>query len=350
MSELIQKNDNRATIRWKLLTGASALALATYVSSVSIAKAEDADHPLIWIDLGGQLAWNENGQDDFLPPFTLTMPRPPFEVVSPGRVERQAPTSWDEYAKLSFQPEDSAWVLSAGVRYGRSHRHDYLDQLTAQTYYYRHWAFQNITADSSEDHAIIDFQAGRDFGLGTGVSSTMSLGVRIAQFNSRAHSFFESRPQNFNYYVGTYTRFNATFDAKRSFTGIGPSLSWDGTAAVAGNTSDGRIDIDWGINAALLFGRQSVRGQHETTSVPYVSRYPTALNHNSAPISRSKRVTVPNLGGYAAVSWRTDNAKISFGYRADMFFGAMDGGIDAAKRENRGFYGPFASISIGIGD
>ena len=33
MSELIQKNDNRATIRWKLLTGASALALTAYVSS-----------------------------------------------------------------------------------------------------------------------------------------------------------------------------------------------------------------------------------------------------------------------------------------------------------------------------
>ena len=41
MSELIQKNDNRATIRWKLLTGASALALTAYVSSAAIAKAED---------------------------------------------------------------------------------------------------------------------------------------------------------------------------------------------------------------------------------------------------------------------------------------------------------------------
>ena len=42
MSELIKNNDNRATIRWKLLTGASALALTAYVSSAAVAKAEDA--------------------------------------------------------------------------------------------------------------------------------------------------------------------------------------------------------------------------------------------------------------------------------------------------------------------
>jgi hypothetical protein len=36
-------------------------------------------------------------------------------------------------------------------------------------------------------------------------------------------------------------------------------------------------------------------------------------------------------------------------YRADFFFGAMDGGIDTAKKENVGFYGPFATISIGLG-
>ncbi len=55
MSELIQKNDNRATIRWKLLTGASALALTAYVSSTGVASAEDSDRPLIWIELGGQM-------------------------------------------------------------------------------------------------------------------------------------------------------------------------------------------------------------------------------------------------------------------------------------------------------
>jgi hypothetical protein len=43
------------------------------------------------------------------------------------------------------------------------------------------------------------------------------------------------------------------------------------------------------------------------------------------------------------------NAKVKFGYRADLFLGAMDGGIDTAKKENVGFYGPFATVSVGIG-
>lgn len=43
------------------------------------------------------------------------------------------------------------------------------------------------------------------------------------------------------------------------------------------------------------------------------------------------------------------NFKLSLGYRADFFFGAIDGGIDARKSETVGFYGPFASIGIGLG-
>jgi|HubBroStandDraft_2_1064218.scaffolds.fasta_scaffold44336_3 hypothetical protein len=50
-------------------------------------------------------------------------------------------------------------------------------------------------------------------------------------------------------------------------------------------------------------------------------------------------------------NWRDSlqNFKVSAGYRADFFFGAMDGGLDTAKKENVGFYGPFATISVGLG-
>jgi hypothetical protein len=43
------------------------------------------------------------------------------------------------------------------------------------------------------------------------------------------------------------------------------------------------------------------------------------------------------------------HAIVSFGYRADGFFGAIDGGIDTYKSYNRGFFGPYANISIGLG-
>jgi len=60
-------------------------------------------------------------------------------------------------------------------------------------------------------------------------------------------------------------------------------------------------------------------------------------------------VAVPNVGALFGVSYKYQNAKVSFGYRVDEFFGAMDGGIDTRKSENRGFFGPYANISIGLG-
>jgi hypothetical protein len=65
--------------------------------------------------------------------------------------------------------------------------------------------------------------------------------------------------------------------------------------------------------------------------------------------TRVRSVIVPNVGGFAGLSFRVQNFKVSAGYRADLFFNAMDGGIDAHKSENVGFYGPFAMISIGLG-
>lgn len=348
MSELTYKNGSSNTARWKLLTGVSVLAL-TVCGASSGAIAENASHSIVWVDLSGQLAWGSDGQETFLPPFVLTMPRPPFETTSPEEVEKQASASWDGEAKLSFQPEGSEWTISAGIRYGKSGRNQYLGQITNHKYSARYWAYQNITSQRSEKHEIVDFQVGRDVGLGLNASSKVNFGVRFAQFSSRANAFFDSRPQNFNYYVGTYTRFNATIDAKRSFSGIGPSVSWNGTAAIAGNTSDGEIDIDWGVNAALLFGRQKVRGFHNTTTVVYPSAYPAPPMHHTVSLNRGRQVAVPNLGGFAGASWRLPNAKLSFGYKADFFFGAVDGGIDAAKRVSIGFHGPFASVGIGIG-
>ncbi len=116
--------------------------------------------------------------------------------------------------------------------------------------------------------------------------------------------------------------------------------------------------MDWGLNAAVLFGRQSAKSRHQTTA-----RYGRGRNSIYHPTSRvvlpqrgpythtrSRNVTVPNIGGTVGLSWKLQNFKMSLGYRADFFFNAIDGGIDARKSENRAFYGPYASISIGLGD
>lgn len=43
------------------------------------------------------------------------------------------------------------------------------------------------------------------------------------------------------------------------------------------------------------------------------------------------------------------NAKVSFGYRADFFFDAVDAGFDTRHTQAVGFHGPFATVSIGPG-
>lgn len=396
MSELIQKNDNRATIRWKLLTGASALALAAYVSAGGIARAEDTGHPLVWIELGGQFSRLQDSQETFAPPF-LSMRPSIFD--SSQKFERPSLYSLDEMGKISFQPDSSDWLLSASVRYGRSGGKRHVHQ---QTYpqrfgkYVSHSGviysrfeypvaakFADTNARNSERHLVLDFQAGKDVGLGLfgrkDVASTVSFGVRFAQFKSKSNVALKSDPDwHFHYlyypslpsfgyrssklaYGQVYHNNLATFRATRSFHGVGPSISWNASVPFAGNLKNGELDFDFGVNGALLFGRQKTKTQHQTSQQYHPAGlfslyYPAhqIYHHPSnAPAyynTRSRNVTVPNVGGFAGISFNYDDAKITLGYKADFFFNALDGGIDARKSENRAFYGPYVSISIGLGD
>src|SRR6185437_4184068 len=233
--------------------------------------------------------------------------------------------------------------------------------------------FSDVEARSSESHTVLDFQVGRDIGvglLGSGTRSTFNLGVRFAQFGSRSNVAFKSDPDahpTFKYFPngakivrGAIYHSNAAAEsAIRNFHGVGPSIAWSASAGIAGTNEEGKILLDWGVNAAVLFGRQKAVVHHQTTALYHHGAYPQArsgysyrstLYRNAPPDRvRSHSVVVPNIGGFAGLSFRYDTAKVSFGYRGDFFFGAMDGGIDARKTYNRNFYGPFATVSIGLG-
>jgi hypothetical protein len=390
MSELINKSDCRAAIRWRLLAGVSALALTAYISSPSFARAEDTERPILWIELGGQLSELQDGQEAFAPPLMDVRP----SIFEPSqKFEKPPALSIDEFAKISFQPDNSDWVFSASVRYGRSaskrdaHQQTYPKSFSTSVYFsgYNHpytfpplaARFADTKAQTSQSHAILDFQAGKDVGLGLfgskDASSIFSVGVRVAQFSSRTNITLKSDPDWHRLYKYlSYPSFGithqkwpkaqpfhsnaASLSATRAFHGIGPSLSWSASAPFAGEPKDGEISFDWGLNAALLFGRQKATTHHQTTgrygsakayqtaSRPITYQHPATPDH-----TRSRTVIVPNVGGFAGLSFKYNSAKLSVGYRADLFFNAMDGGIDTRKNENVGFYGPFASVSVGIG-
>jgi iron complex outermembrane receptor protein len=404
MSELIQKNDNRTTIRWKLLTGASALVLTAYVSSAGLAQAEDASQPQLWIELGGQLNRQQASLEPYAPPFAAMTP----SIFAPPQNSETPPAyGFDETAAMTFQPKGSDWLFSASIRYGRasgnkhvrqqsypgSYAH-YSKQLWERNFQQHHAGsaltfmlstppiaarFSDLRAKQSEIHTIVDFQAGKDVGLGLfggNASSSLDVGIRFAQFTSRSRVALDENPDwgfvtgiyKHNFTVKYVTRqevyqpyhsFSGKFQADRDFHGIGPSLTWNSSVPFAGNSQDGELTLDWGVNGSVLFGRQRVKMSHQTTGRYHVrgnTRHHntpgliTTYQNPATPHTRSRNVTVPNVGGSVGLSWKLQNFKMSLGYRADFFFNAIDGGIDARKSENRAFYGPYASISIGLGD
>ena len=427
MSELMNARNNSRDFRWRLLTTASALALlaAVYGTNESEAADQDADRPTVWIELGGQLE-HMNGSDEvFSPPFMASITQQ--NLLSALDVQKPSAYAIGPEGKVSFQPDGSDWVFSASVQYSRSNADKHRHQQTANakvpvavpipgdpghyfvkgTYYPKvHVRFADGQASERQSHLVLDFLAGKDVGLGMfggHGSSVVSAGIRIAQFTSQKNvslnalpdlhyptapitgTFYKALPALYAF-RGADPRFHAysaTINSQRSFHGVGPSLAWSASAPFAGSFDSGKLSFDWGVNGAVLFGRQKVRGIHKSkalsyhmtrwegggTDVPHFTNladaarptpyglirvynytaHATAHRTNATGFNRSRSVVVPNFGGFAGISFQYSSAKVSFGYRADFFFGAMDGGIDTRQTEDRGFFGPFATISIGLG-
>ena len=206
----------------------------------------------------------------------------------------------------------------------------------------------------------MDFAVGRDVGIGIfgrDGTGTVSAGVRLAQFNSRSSSTIGADP-HVNFVTEVSQKYHNLYDIKeteeRSFHGMGPEVMWDASQPVWGDPENGEIAIDWGVNAGILFGRQSVHTHSKTfychvPDIDFGQGHCTAPSTQTSSMTRSRRATVPDLGGYIGASMKYHNAKLSFGYRADHFFGAMDGGQTAAERYDRGFYGPYMNVTVGLG-
>jgi hypothetical protein len=380
MSELAQYNTRN--FRWQLLITVSALALSGSIYAADIARASDDDHPTVWLELGGLLDRVGEHRDPYLPDFTAVGVEQGL-MGARGLQETPRFASGGQVA-ISFKPEAVAWDFSVALRYGRSnanrHRHQqstvpvvYLpsgyplplqgknhNQTVAQT--------ADYAARIGESHTIIDFVSGRDIGIGRHSSlSHIGFGVRFAQFteNSNVKLLADPDPHFGSKYVPPlhtsapilryYQSYKARAEIKHSFNGIGPSVVWTGSALLEGTNSDrAGLTIDWGINASLLIGRQKAHIHHQTTGAAYKAYFfgtPAHVDHytNVVNLNRTRSLVVPNVGALAGLSFRFPNAKVSLGYRADFFFGAMDAGIDTRHTADMSYHGPFASISVGLG-
>jgi len=377
MSELIDTTIRTGSIRRRLLATVSAFALLASIGGIGKAEAgDDAGRPDVWIELGGQLDQFASTQGPFAPPFLRKTP-PAFETVTPVEAQKPPRFAIGGDAKATFEPAGTHWVFSASVRYGRSNGDKTVHQQTlfpsvqlglpSNHIPPRDDGYATSKIRINESHAIADFQAGKDVGLGMfGRDSTsiFSLGVRYAQFASTTAADIRDRPdlhvRYFTFPSGGgkaplkyYHAYHLTGHSARSFQAIGPSLSWDASAPFAGNQEAAEFTFDWGAEAAILFGRQKAAVSHQTTGHYFKQKYGAynqAPPYTNAPAPRNgaHTLTIPNLGGFAGVSVKWPNAKVGLGYRADFFFGAVDGGIDRRISKTLGLNGPFASISIGL--
>lgn len=356
MNEVMQTHF-RKSLRHRLLLTASS---ATLLLIAGGACAQDSDRPTVWIEVGGAFDQMGHEAEGWLPPnLTPPIANPPPEPF--GRVPR---VGYDFDAAISIEPLNTDWVFTASVRYGRAQfgpkrNHD-------QTYHIKtagynglkyiptNYNFADATQQSHASHTILDFSVGKDIGLGmfNGGKSAAHFGVRVARLNERSDAnltAFVSAPVKYS--PGEVVH-KADAEMARSFNGLGPSVSWDGSVPFAGSPSDG-FSFDWGANAAILFGRQKANVALYTRDARYNgNRQPTptqVLSQSTATPRRNRTVVVPNVGGFAGISWRMPSGKVSLGYRGDFFFGAIDGGVELRKTYNRSFYGPFASVSIGLG-
>jgi|SRR6185437_450810 len=382
MCELIDFEPSRGTFRLNLLSNVSVLALlgSVCVAPSVLAASNPEGEPTIWIELGAQAERVDIGQTAFAPHF--------FDLASPSdlgaMIDAQRPSRYSigGLGRVSFEPSGTNWVFSASVQYGRSnsarHIHHETPGLPAEYWTYRGRPLLQYTprvrefgdgqAATRETHVTLDFVAGKDVGLGLfGAHShaTIQAGLRFAQFTSRADTTLHARPVNvatqkynpgvYNVYLQHVRTYTAVLHAKRSTHALGPSISWDSSTVVAGSDNDAQISLDWGVNAAVLFGRQRVVTHHQTSGayrmgpVAVTAAPVSSYSYDGPTQSRSKRITIPNIGGFAGVSVQFPNAKVSLGYRGDFFFNATDTGIDSRKSADQEFYGPFANITIGLG-
>ena len=134
-----------------------------------------------------------DGQGElFAPDFLAKNPKSPvLQPITPLQAQRPSPINFNEVINRS--PEIPGWVLSAGVSYGRSSNSKDVDHQTNRVGHgtnafagpYAHFLttyanFADTQVHRQESHAVIDFQVGKDVGLGMfgkEASSVLSFGV-----------------------------------------------------------------------------------------------------------------------------------------------------------------------------
>lgn len=365
-----------------LLTGVSAAAVATGFGVD--ARAEDADHRhRLEIGLGISRLQIEAPNQTFEPfwadDWDDTHFDLPLSVPNRDLEDGFAGELW-----LSFRPQGGPWAVSAGARSGKTSMSAWAHETETDLPEILKYPgsddtdspdqpnFVSVRAERHEEFAIVDFEVGRDVGLGflgEGSESHVAVGLRYAQFKSNTTDVtMDGMPNRYDppYAVGKYYNadtFEADFESRREFQGWGPSASWTASKRLFGSERAGHVALDWALGGGVLFGKQETEVDYDVASRYYVwpafglSQSPPGRGNpqdeelDEASHEREDNLAVvPFADLDLGLSYKLERLRVSLGYKLEEYFGAIDGGVDERRVYDRTFHGPYLRVSVGFGD
>jgi len=348
------------------------------------------------VEVGGEVQHWDAPSEVFTPQTLANLP-PTLDVTN---IENRRLDWGDGHSvKLTYRPEGSPWSISGGVRYGRTNvstrDHHETEQFPAgvcafpaslygglfkkafcdPTYlFYGHSYYNPLLvahgqtwsqgeARDREEHTIVDFDVGRDVGLGALTASKLSTGVRYGDFNSQSR-FSASGQGGWTIPEGwrstsvpvSHNGYDAHVSADREFRGAGPALGWDADLHLLGSDQTGHVDLDWSVTGGVLFGKQKTTIAGQERSAFYSGYYfpwpiPQVGPATIIPLdqSRSKSVSVPVVDLSLGISYDIQRIKVSTGYRWERYFNVLDTGYAERKQADRTIDGPYFKIAVGFG-
>ncbi|HEX5776638.1 MAG TPA: Lpg1974 family pore-forming outer membrane protein, partial [Caulobacteraceae bacterium] len=353
----------------------------------SFGARRDGPYPFT-LELGGQVqrhdAPNEMLRPDFIDEFD--------PAIDPSRPQNDD-LDWGDgrEVRLTWRLDGRPWLVSLGARYGETNgggRTMLMGERfegcglaapcagqPAQQFVVNNYGGSALY--ESEEHTVVDFMVGREFGLGGEMLSaaTLSVGLRYAKLASVTDVSPYGTPDWFlaPEYLTKYPPMPPVFfipgipvhrhehrgelSATRDFKGVGPAVSWEASLPVIDWSDGGRVELDGSVAGGVLFGKQRASGEGSERSAYY--RGPIGSTATAPPASppiessvsfdRSKNVTVPTVGLSLGLSYSVGGFKAGAGYRWERYFDAIDGGIEEHQDHDRTIDGPYFKLSVGFG-
>ncbi|HEX5776473.1 MAG TPA: TonB-dependent receptor [Caulobacteraceae bacterium] len=322
------------------------------------------------VTVGGALSRIDGDYDPVIPePFAAT----PDEINTSRIQNTDLARNEGGEVELAWQPEGSVWRVSAGVRFGNAKGFDKRNAAvvgdtgcqfaapcdgTAFFEEFDNWTRATVT--DHEDQMVVDFEVGRDVGLGS-LESRLSAGLRYAEITSSTLVDLTGIPDwttpDANLFFGRveHTYYDLEMTARRKFEGAGPTITWEGSKALFETDQAGRVNADWALTGGVLFGKQKASVDTEGTATFYDLKYFgnedvfTSLPAVDIAESRSKSATVPMVEAALGLSYEIERFKVGAGYRWERYFDALDVGADEHQDADRTIDGPYLKFSVGFG-